>query len=954
VSGQRPEAEGDRGRGPSAGAISRRRLLTTGLAATASASLGGLVGTPGSTPTADAAAARLLPRAGTPGPPTALWAGGPAAAVGVDPAGVRFSWRVADTRRSAVQSAYQLVVRRPSLVAGGRTIPVWDSGRVVSPEQTLVPYGGPRLRTDTTYHWSVRTWDGEERAGPFATPQAFATCLGPSDWRAEWITRRADPEIRPDVYTYLRREIELALSPVVRAIAYVSGDQQYELYVNGTRAGKGQAYSFPDTQYFESLDVTRLLRPGAVNALAAVTYWDGPTKGHPAGTPGFILQLSVLHFDGTEEVVTTDAGWHVLPGPWLPGSQRDLEGDLVDFTENIDGPAIPQGWKLPGFADDGWSPASVLGRAGIAPWRQLVPVDTRVVEQPQAAVSLHLLSSGAVVADFGKVVAARPTVAFHHGQAGRLVTMHAGYLLDDAAQAQTIGGQAGEVSTLHGTQHTNMSYSYVQRGGVESFAPFDYLGFRYLQIDDPGEILTTGDVVAMTRHSDLPQDQVATFDSSEPVLADIFDLARHSALFTAQEQYIDTPTREKGPWLWDGFNESVAAMAAFGEQNLTAKSLREFAQSQARFWPNGAVNKIYPTGLGALDINEYTEIYPEWVWQYWLHTGDRQLLADVLPVLHRLAGYIERAVDRHTGLVTSLPATNVYYAFPVVTRLNVLGVNVLRRGAQVAELLGAPSAEAATLRRRADDLTASIDRRLVRSDGLYADGLDPTGRQVGRSSQDTNACAVVYGVAPTSRWPAIGAYLASLGMQAPPRTATEVLEALAMSGQDRAMVQLLADARIDGWARILALGGTFTWEVWEPSDAAGDSMSHGWGANVLVAIQRWLLGVRAAQPGFSALAVSPPPAALQWASGTVPTPRGTVAVRWRRPSVVDRGFTLEVEVPANVTATVSLPADGAHGVTESGVPLDRVRGVRSVGGSSGMTTVSIGAGRYRFRSASAT
>ncbi len=105
-------------------------------------------------------------------------------------------------------------------------------------------------------------------------------------------------------------------------------------------------------------------------------------------------------------------------------------------------------------------------------------------------------------------------------------------------------------------------------------------------------------------------------------------------------------------------------MAAFGEQNLTRKSLLEFAQSQARYWPNGAVNKIYPTGLGALDINEFTEIYPEWVWQYWLHTGDRGLLAAVYPVLDRLAGYVHRAVAPGTGLVTYLPATNVYYDLP--------------------------------------------------------------------------------------------------------------------------------------------------------------------------------------------------------------------------------------------------------------------------------------------------
>ncbi len=312
-----------------------------------------------------------------------------------------------------------------------------------------------------------------------------------------------------------------------------------------------------------------------------------------------IVQIAVHYTDGHIERVATDKSWRVQKGAWLPGTQRDLEGDLVDFTENLDGPNQPVGWQLPGFDDRSWLPAVVLGRAPTRPWTHLVPVRNRIVEEPVQAVSLTTLASGAVVADFGKVYAAVPTVTFHHGVPDRVVTMRAGYLLDQPVAGQPFSGVPGQVSTQHGTQHTDMSYSYVQRGGAEEFHPFDYLGFRYFQIDDPGEALAPADVVALTRHTALPAVPPATFSSTEPVVDAEFQLGLHSALFTAQEQFIDTPTREKGPWLFDGFNESCTAMAALGEQNLSRKSLLEFGQSQDRYWPNGAVNKIYPTGLGA-------------------------------------------------------------------------------------------------------------------------------------------------------------------------------------------------------------------------------------------------------------------------------------------------------------------------------------------------------------------
>jgi alpha-L-rhamnosidase len=884
-----------------------------------------------------------------PPPAVYLTVSGIAAPIGVGPDDVFFGWQLGDTRRGAFQRAYRLVVSRPGTARRQPTRSVvWDSGRVASAQQAFVSYRGPPLAPDTVYRWSVQTWSASGGPSPFAAPSTFDTGLRDEDWRAKWIRRATDVHAEPDQYTYARTEVTLRASPVVRARAYVASDQQYELYVNGTRVGKGQAYCFSDSQYYEAVDLAEVLRPGA-NAVGLLYSWQGATKGHPAGEPGVIAQVSILHRDGHRELVTTNGTWRVRKGAWLAGTQRDLEGDMVDYTEHIDGPDQPLGWDEPGFDDAGWPRATVVGPAGVTPWKRLVSVRTRIVEAPVEAVTVTRLSSGAAVADFGKVYAAVPTVTFHNGTPGQVVSMRAGYLLDQPSPSAPLTGEPGQVSTQHGTQHTDMSYSYVQRGGVEQFHPFDYLGFRYFQIDDPGETLAPGDVVALTRHAAVPDEHAASFTSANPVVDAVFELGRHSALFTAQEQFIDTPTREKGPWLWDGFNESQSAMAAFGEQNLTRKSLLEFAQSQTRYWPNGALNKIYPTGLGALDINEFTEIYPEWVWQYWLHTGDIALLGSVYPVLTKLADYVEGSVDPATSLVKNLPSTSIYYSFPVVTRLNVLGVNVFRRTADVAVAIGRPGADVTRQRRRQTSLTAAINRHLSRGDGTYADGLDGSGALTVQASQDTNACALVYGVVPPGRQATVGAYVASLGMQAPPRTAAEVLRALALTGRFADVVGRVTDAHSDGWASILAQGGTFTWEVWEPSDANGDSMSHGWGSNVLVEIQRSLLGVQPTGGGYATFDVVPPQAGLAWATGAVPTPRGTVEVAWQQPAAGGQ-FALDVTVPPNAAAAVHVPAVTMAAVTESGRALRDDPGVQWLTYAAGTAVVHVGAGRYRFRS----
>jgi alpha-L-rhamnosidase len=529
-----------------------------------------------------------------------------------------------------------------------------------------------------------------------------------------------------------------------------------------------------------------------------------------------------------------------------------------------------------------------------------------------------------VVADFGKVYAAIPQVTFHLGIPGHLVTMRAGFLLDSS----------GAVSATRGTQHTDMSYGYVQRGGEETFRPFDYLGFRYLQIDDPVTAVT---VVALARHVAVPDVNAGTFTSSNPTLDAVYRLATHSALYTMQEQFVDTPTREKGSWLGDGRNESEAAMAAFGDVNMTRKSLLEFAQSQARFWSDGpsrgTINKLYPTGISPGNIPEGTEMYADWVWQYWLRTGDRVTVTSLLPVLANVSDLIWRYVDHSDNLVTNFTGTSGF-SYPSDMLLNELAVDDFDRIADLNAALGHSPAED---RYRAAVVRRGINAHLVAPDGVYYVGLDSKRHPIldgpsslnAESRQGDNAFALLFGIVPSSRRAVVERYIASHGMATPPIFAGDMLQAIGLTGDDRTALHLLTDAHEPGWANILARGGTFGWEVWNPDDrdvvvggtfiggaffGNGDTMSHGFSANVLVAIQQSLLGVRATSPGFDTFDVTPPMHVLTHASGTVPTPHGTITVSWQR----GRTFTLQVTVPPNTTATVQLPGEPGTVSLEAG------------------------------------
>ncbi len=838
------------------------------------------------------------PAAGAPGAPRHLTVNGVTTPVGVDPDDVHFAWPLQDPRRGALQTAYRIVVATSNRTGRSRT--VWDSAQVTSARQAFVPYGGRTLAADTEYQWRVSTRGQGSAWGPFSAPALFTTGLREGDWSALWLEpATADPQL--DRHTYLRTSRPLPHKAIGRATAFVAAAHKYQLWVNGTYVASGPSFCYPDEQYYQATDVTAHLRPGATNAIGVLHHWYGAGQGRPASAPGLLVQVAVHFTDGTSQVIGSDGTWRQHPGEWLPGALRNTDG--ADFVENIDGRASPVGWAEGSFADGGWSHPSVLGPVGTAPFTHLYAQRSRIVEHPVAPVSVRTLGSGAVVVDFGKVYAARPEVTFRRGVAGRTVPMHVGYLLD----------ADGHVSTVHGVQGTDLSFSYVQRDGVQSFTPFTYLGFRYLQIDTPGEVLGRDQITARARHAAMPDIPVATLVSSNTMLNEVWDLTSRSALYTSQEQFIDTPTREKGPFLWDGANESQVAMRAFGEQNLTWQALRDFSRSQKRYWPDGRVNAVYPNGDGARDFPTFTEMYPEWVWRYYLNTGDTETVRTLRPTLENISDYLQGHVDAATGLLTGLalgnngdPTYDYDFGTTADTTVNVMGVNAFERIGQVVTLVGDAGRAAVHSARRAA-LASAVNARLVRADGIYVDGLHADGTLSAHASQQVNASALAYGVVPAAQVKAVGSYVAGLGISVSPDHGLELLRALHTAGLDDHLVALLTDTRIPGWAHIVAAGGTFTWETWRPSDDIGDSMSHGWGSCALVAMQEVLLGVTPMTPDASAgtvvLDVRPPPAKLS-VSGVVPTIAGTATVRWRREGSATE---LSLLLPPNASAQVHMP-----------------------------------------------
>ncbi|MEX0771136.1 MAG: DUF1549 domain-containing protein, partial [Balneolaceae bacterium] len=155
---------------------------------------------------------------------------------------------------------------------------------------------------------------------------------GGNDIEADWIWYDARVDGRqslppPGTY-YFRHAFDLpAESQIEDARLLISVDEAFELYVNGTLAGRGE-----DWRQVGHMDVTQHLENG--ENLLAVKGENGGTTANPAG---ILLNLRINYEDGGWLDVTSNREWTVI--------NRSPQS----------------GWEQPGFNDSDWDTVRTFG-----------------------------------------------------------------------------------------------------------------------------------------------------------------------------------------------------------------------------------------------------------------------------------------------------------------------------------------------------------------------------------------------------------------------------------------------------------------------------------------------------------------------------------------------------------------------------------------------------------------
>lgn len=858
----------------------------------------------------------------------------------------RYSWVLVTDKRNTRQSAFQLQVAEGE---ADFTQPCWDTGQVMSDRSVQVEYQGPPLLSRRRYHYRVRAWDNHCHVSAWSQPACWETgILDEREWKAAFITPavETDPS-QPSPCPLLRTEFEIT-GDVVSARLYATALGLYELRLNGQRVGDELLTpgwtSYNKRLQYQTYDVTPLLKRGA-NALGALL-GDGWYKGNLGwkdgrclfgGRTALFAQLHVSRADGGEQVITTDGSWKCSAGPILMSE--------IYHGETYDARLERPGWDIPGYDDTAWPAAAILD----APKSVLVAQENVPVKKIEEVKPIAVLRTpaGETVIDMGQNMVGWVRFKAKGPPGSRIVLRH-GEVLDRDGNFYT--------QNLRSARQT---IEYILKGeGAEWFEPhFTFQGFRYVKIEEyPGEP-ALDDFTGIVIHSAM--ERIGHFQCSH----DLINQLQHNILWGLKGNFVDVPTDcpqrdERLGWTGDAQVFIRTACFNMDAAPFYAKWLRDLQADQLE---NGGVPHVIPDVLreehhSSSGWADAAVICP---WTVYLSYGDERLLKEQYGSMKAWVEYVRSRAENgsiwktgfHFGDWVALDAKEGSYFGATATDLiatafYAYSVELL---AKAAKALGQEE-DARNYEELHDRIAAAFREEFVTPSGRLA---VPT--------QTAHVLALVFGLAAEKDRRRMtetlaryiednGGHLTTGFLGAP-----YLCHALSGNGRLDLAYRLLLQTDYPSWLYQVTKGATTIWEHWDGIKPDGSFWSpemNSFNHYAYGAIGDWLYRVVAGievdeeSPGYKHILIKPQPGGgLRFAQAELESMYGLIRSAWRSEGDSTR---LNVAVPPNTTATVTLPGAKLGGVSLDGQPVRAMDGVLSCRETMEGVTVELGSGEYGF------
>lgn len=862
--------------------------------------------------------------------------------IGLNVAQPRFCWQMISSKRNTMQTAYAIKVMQGKQV-------VWNSDKILSDSSVYVAYKGTSLQSGKKYQWQVRIWSNNNEVSNWSAPAFFQMgLLNVSDWKAKWIQPGYVEDIIMRPAPLLRKEFT-STKKIINASAYITAHGLYEASLNGQRIG--EAYLTPGwTSYktrlqYQTYDVTNLLRNGN-NAIGLML-----GNGWYRGIIGFndninvygndiavLFQLNITYSDGSTQIIASDNTWKSSTG-------------AVRYTEIYNGETIDarldkQGWTLPGYNDKDWSDVKVAGFS----LDNLITTINEPVKKHETFKPLRTFTSpnNEQIIDFGQNVVGWVTVKIR-GNTGDTIKISHAEVLNKSGNFYTANLRAAKAQDIY----------ILKDDKEETFEPhFTWHGFRYIKVEGyPGK-LKPENFTAVALYSDMqPTGSFTTSDS-------LINQLQHNIQWGQKGNFLDVPTDcpqrdERLGWTGDAQVFSRTATFNMNVNSFFEKWLKDVAADQ---FDNGSVPFVVPNVLGntsggSAGWADCATIIP---WNMYLAYGDKKILEDQYGSMKAWVDYMKNKS------VNNLWSTGFHFGDWLFYRPDDDndGRAAVTDKYLIAQCFYAHSTQllinAAKVLNKNDDINFYSDLLQKIKDAFLKEYMTSNGRLVS-GTQTAYVLALNFDMLPdllreqaatrlVDNIKSYGNHLTTGFLGTP-----YLCDVLTRFGYTDVAYKLLMQDTYPSWLYPVKMGATTIWERWDgikPDSSFENAGMNSFNHYAYGAIGDWMYrkvaGIDTYEDGvgYRHIKIQPHPGGgFTNISASLQTYYGKLSSQW---NVKNDTLFMNIEIPANTTATVFIPAQDASKIMESGKAISQIKNMKISGNENGYVMLLLGSGLYHF------
>ncbi|HSO86616.1 MAG TPA: family 78 glycoside hydrolase catalytic domain, partial [Draconibacterium sp.] len=491
---------------------------------------------------------------------------------------------------------------------------------------------------------------------------------------APWVSYPSANQTAYGVY-HFRKSFDLEKVPD-KLFIHVSADNRYNLFVNGQRVCYGPAKGDLQTYKYDVIDIAPFLKSGK-NLLAALVYNGGEDRPLALITvqTAFMLRAEDEKFN----FLNTGTGWKNYKNPayevisyyvmlfrerWFYGFYACGGGDEV-FAEKY-----PWGWETSAFDDSNWLSAEPLVFSK-QPWnlvpRNIAFMDNHLVYPEKirkvsgvkipaevwngkTKLSIPANSKASVLVDFEIFTMGYPELTVSGGKNSKIQVKYAEALYGEV----NLKAHRDSVNNL---TMFGMWDIFHPDGQQRTFRPLWKRTFRYVQFNietknEPLEILSY-----ILEYSGYPYPEMATFESDNPRLNEIFEMSKRTLRMCSGETYYDTPFYEQ--LSYGGDNRPIAAISTYNstDDRLLREVLRLYPQSENK--ETGLFKSAYPSRFD-FDMGSWSMGWIQTLHDYYFVRGDSAFVKQFAGKIDGVLRFYERHLDERTGMIGTVKNQNFF------------------------------------------------------------------------------------------------------------------------------------------------------------------------------------------------------------------------------------------------------------------------------------------------------